>query len=294
MSFHEDFSLSGMPRLPDVCAQRKPSRCFRTTADGRIPLTQDWLTLLTAARSLGRVAIQTRHAYARLVAFREVPEFFVCPEHGYVQALDGSLRLHFGRWHRAWGRLVECDCCGTPGRMEVHNAHGLEFLQICPIPGCEPAEWARFLETAAMDHATIMDVSAADRRAEMAFPRLAAGARLLSNNAEDVVPLLLAPGGNGVAVRCALRTAEALHSRGLMTSHVDVTDGVLTAGEKGARFQIGLSAVRALALSTSAHGETLHFTGPGDTSLLTLTASAEADSQEAWRAALQEAFPKIN
>ena len=79
-----------------------------------------------------------------------------------------------------------------------------------------------------------------------------------------------------------------------MTTHVDVTDGVLTAGERGARFQIGLPAVRALVLSTSAQGGTLHFTGPDNTSLLALMASADAESQEAWRSALRDAFPQLD
>lgn len=297
MSFHEDFSLSGMSRLPDVCAQRKPSRCFRTTADGRIPLKQNWAELLAAARSLGRVAIQTRHAYARLVAFREIPEFIVCPEHGYLQACDGSMRFHCGRWHRAWGRLAECDCCGTPGRVEIHNAHSLEFLQICPIPGCEPGDWARFLETAAVDCAAPgspgPEASAAQMLPAGAFPCLPVGARTVSNDAVDSVSLLNLLGGQGVPVRCALRTPEALHSRGVLTTYVDVTNGLLTAGEKGARFQIGLSAVRALAVSTNAHGDTLHFTGADDTSLLTLTAAAESDACASWCSALREIFPLI-
>lgn len=292
MSFHEDFSLSGMSRIPDVCAQRKPSRCFRTTADGRISLTRSWAELLASARSLGRVAIQTRHAYARLLAFREVPEFVACPEPGYLQACDGSMRFHCGLWHRAWGRLAECDCCGTPGRMEIHNAHALEFLQICPIPGCEPADWARFLETAAVEYAASgTQAEAADVPPAVAFPCLPAGARIVSTDAEDVVRLLNMLGDHGVPVRCVLRTAEALHSRGFLTTHIDVTGGLLTAGEKGARFQIGLPAVRALAVSTSAHGAALHFTGPEETSLLALSAPAESDAGEAWHTLLREAFP---
>ncbi len=297
MNFNEDpYSLSGMSRQSSVCAQKKASRCFRTTSDGRIALVGNWLEMLVSARSLGRVAIQTRHAYARLVAFREVPEFLLCRKHGYAQSVDGSLRFHFDHWHRAWGRLAECDCCGTPGRLEVHNKHGLEFLQLCPIPGCEPADWARFLEAAAEDYSGLSaDVAgAAGGRVAVSFPCLPAESQLISSNAYDVVPLLESLGGQGVAVRCSLRTAEAVHSRGFLTTHVDVADGVFTAGEKGARLQIGLPAVRGLALGTSPQGWTLHFTGPGDTSLLALTASAEADSQEAWRSALRDAFPQID
>jgi hypothetical protein len=293
MRFYEDPSLSGFARLSPLCEARKASRCFRTTADGRIPLTGNWLELLAAARLLGWVAIQTRHAYARLVAFREMSDFSVCPRNGYLQSVDGSLRFNFENNHRAWGRLAECECCGTPGRLELHNAHALEFFQLCPISGCTPAAWADFLATTALDGEFAHSLVTPGPVAE-SFPRLPACSRLISNRADDVVPLLLALGDEGVPLRCLLRTEEALHSRGFATTHVDVTDGVLTAGEKGARFQIGLPAVRALVLSDSPQGWMLHFTGPGDTSLLALTAPAEAGSQAAWREALRNAFPQIS
>jgi hypothetical protein len=292
MSFYEDYSPSGETRLSIPCEPRKPSRCFRTTADGRIPLTGDWADLLSCAGTLGRVAIQTRHAYARLVAFREVPAFSACPKDGYLQAADGSLRFYFRSDHRAWGRLSECECCGTPGRLEIHNEHASEFFQLCPVPGCPPAAWADFLATAARDSGPVHPESIA-RSVAGSFPRLPPCSRLISNDGEDVVPLLRALGDAGVPLRCLLRTEEAVHSRGFATPHVDVTSGVLTAGERGARFQIGLPAVRALVLSDSATGWTLHFSGPDDTSLLTLTAPAEAASQELWRMALRKAFPQI-
>ncbi|MGC4071944.1 MAG: hypothetical protein QM760_05410 [Nibricoccus sp.] len=291
MSLYEDPSLSGMSRLSAIDAPRKPSRCFRTSADGRIALTMDWLKLLAAARSLGRVAIQTRHAYARLVAFREVPEFLTCPEGGYAQAADGSLRFYFQNWSRAWGRLAECDCCGTPGRLEVHNDHALEFFQLCPIPGCEPAAWADFLAATTTGEVPPMAVGSANHgNAPAAFPRVPSGSRVLSDQAEQIVPLLSALGDDGIPLRCMMRTAEAIHSREFVTSHVDVTDGVLTAGEKGARLQIGLPAVRSLMLSMSAHGWMLHFAGPGEISLLALTASADVAAQDAWKSALRSAF----
>lgn len=291
MSLYEDPSLSGMSRLSAIDAPRKRSRCFRTSADGRIALTADWMKLLGAARSLGRVAIQTRHAYARLVAFREVPEFLSCPEDGYAQAADGSLRFYFQNWARAWGRLAECDCCGTPGRLEIHNAHALEFFQLCPIPGCEPAAWADFLAATATGEVAPMTAGNASHvNVPVALPCLPSESRVLSEQAEEIVPLLNALGDDGIPLRCMMRTTEAIHSRGFVTSHVDVTDGVLTAGEKGARLQIGLPAVRSLMLSTAAHGWTLHFSGAGGVSLLALTAPADLAAQDAWRSALRSAF----
>lgn len=54
--------------VPPIAANALPriGRCFATTADGRIPLTLDWARLFARLGRVPRVALQTRHARARL------------------------------------------------------------------------------------------------------------------------------------------------------------------------------------------------------------------------------------
>jgi len=68
---------SAPPSRPsiDPIARDHVSRCFRTSADGRIPLRTDWVGLLAAARRFQWLALQTRHPFARLVSSGRLPAF---------------------------------------------------------------------------------------------------------------------------------------------------------------------------------------------------------------------------
>jgi hypothetical protein len=274
------------------------SRCFRTTADGRIPLIPDWPAIFEAARTLGRIAVQTRHAYARVVATVELPAFAWTPDSRGAAAADGSLQFQLDERHRAWGRLAECECCGTSGRIELRNEHDLEFLQLCPLPEYAPGLWAGFLDGLAEARAACVwpgatDVARTRGRVPCSFPSIPTHALTLGRDAHVLAPLLAALGDAGVPLRCQMVTREARHTREFIARQVIVGDGLLTAGERYTRFQLGLPIVRSLALSDADDVWVLHIGGPDDTSLLALTSGDDPAADAAWRSTVRRAFPVL-
>jgi hypothetical protein len=291
--------LFEQPTRPVVTVSRgAASRCFRTTPDGRIPLVPGWPAIFEAARFLGRIAVQTRHAYARIVATVELPAFAWASDLRGAAAADGSLQLQLDDRHRAWGRLAECECCGTSGRLELRNEHDLEFLQLCPLPEYAPGRWAGFLDEIAASRTSSTwsgetDVGGSRGRVPCSFPSIPTHALTLARDAHVLAPLLAALGDAGIPLRCQLVTREARHTREFTAQQVAVTDGLLTAGERGSRFQLGLPVVRSLALSDADDVWVLHVGGPDDTSLLALTSGDDPAADAAWRSALRRAFPVL-
>jgi hypothetical protein len=132
----------------------RASRCYRTSAEGRIGLRPDWPLLLETARGLGRVVVQTRHGFARLIAVTDIPGFVVRKDGGAACAEDGTLSFRFSEWRRAWGWLTACPCCGSPARVEVWNACPLPFLQICAPAQGGLEGWAGVFDALATDTGT--------------------------------------------------------------------------------------------------------------------------------------------
>lgn len=285
----------GVPRSLDLPGRLRVSRCFRTTPEGRIAVLPDWRRLLERLSLLGEVAIQTRHSYARLVTVAPVPRFDWCPQGRRACDEGGALHFRFEHWHRAWARLAYCDCCGSPGRIEVCNEQGLDFLQVCALPEYEAADWADFLDGVAVSGAIDWESAAqAEGLRASWFPRLPEGAVPLTGDI-DRLPRLLSMLADGEAsVACVLATGEACHRRDLRLRRVDVTAGVLTAGAGLLRFQLGLPAVRQIALTTHESGPRLHMAGADGALLLTLAGAGDDHGRSLWDETLRVVFPEAD
>lgn len=264
------------------------SRCFRTAADGSIVLGRNWPSLLQKVRAVGRLAIQTRHAGARLIALADMPALTPWPDGKGAQDEAGSLQFYLARWDQAWGYLQPCECCGSPGRVEFCNAQGIEFFQLCAMPGSDALAWADFLDAAegrtpGQPRAAPTSLGALPILPDSAIYAAAGGARL--------IPLLTALGDEGAMVTGMLRTPEACHTREFIPRNPFVDAEILTAGEPRGRVQLLLSAVRGLALHPGPHGWLLYVTGVGDTVLFTFSPPTGRGQMALWHAALRAAFP---
>ncbi len=289
MSFHSRIALPAtIPSTRTV----KVGPCFRTDAEGRIALDSDWSKLFTEARRFDALALQTRHAYVRLIHLGRVPEFTWSAEGAFASQPTGSLRLNPIHWVRAIGRLAECSCCGTPGRMEILNQHGLDFLQLCALPDCAPNQWADYL----------LDVSARQPAPEYgekipvgAFPMPPETSISVCEEAADEIlaDLLAALADAALPFTARLQTPEVTHVRELNPQRIFIHAGILTLQAGDSTLQIGFPAVRSLGLHLSKiHGPQLHVLGVGDALLLTLSAHSEAAGAARWLAALRATFPQ--
>lgn len=269
-------------------------RCFRTDADGRIALAADFPRLLRTLARVGRVAVQTRHASARLVAV--VAPSSVLAYAGSSDALlaadDGVVRCQLGRWRRAWGFLSPCPCCSSPGRVEIQDETGAELLQFCALPGSDPHGWSDYLDAVA---------SPVESGAENPSGRGAGHGRLplpaahvwLPFDLDGLLALLAALGSEGLAVRCTLRTGGACHARDLVPRCCHEQDGLIDVGQPGAHFQLAAPAARGLAFTSDATGPALHVVGRDDTILLSFSAALDPLASTLWQRALGLAFPAL-
>lgn len=266
------------PAQPPQC-----SRCFRTDAEGYIPLRPDWPGIFNSLQGLSKVALQTRHSYARLIHLGPVPEI-VWDEAGAIGRDEaGALHLHTDLWGAARGRLSICPCCDSPGYLDILNARGGEILQFCADVNTAPAEWAACLE----ELVEFQPVAPVEAR-QSGFPLVPSGLYPLRESVDVLTPLLAALGHEQVPVRFLLRTPEVVHLRQFTLRRVGVDYPLLTASDGRTTLQLALPPVQRVMVASDL---SLHLVGPGDTLLLSVGCPGE--HAMSWQAALASGFPSL-
>ncbi len=268
-------------------------RCFRTASDGRIPLTGDWAELLRAARRLGPVALQTRHACARFIVIAEMPALTISRQEEGGHDESGALHCHFSDWGVASGYLRACTCCASPARLELRNRHGAEFMQLCGLPESSPLAWSDFFAEHCRAAETGLAWPAASSSTVFGYMCLARSLARFPFRVEALTTLFEAFGDERVPLLCTLRTSEVVHRREIVPSHLSHDGTILSAGEDGARLQIALPTVHAFALTCHHERYSLHLLGTDDAVILTLAAGTGALAETSWHGALFSLFPSV-
>jgi hypothetical protein len=278
---------------PSSEAVSRVSRCYRTSAEGRIALRPDWPLLLETARGLGRVVVQTRHVFARLIAVTDVPGFAVREDGGAVCAEDGTLGFRFSEWRRAWGWLTACPCCGSPARLEVWNARSLPFLQICAPARGGLEGWAGVLDALATgaDAADDDDApSAPSPGAGGFFPKTPRDAHAMRFDEDLLLELLASLDSHDLPVRWILRTPEACHAREFAPRRAGIAQRALTIKDgAGHTLQLGLPAARSLSIGTGA-SRSLYIGGRDDSLLVEMAPPADPAFETTWCSVVRGVF----
>lgn len=277
------FSTATSPQV----RTKSVSRCFRTDSAGRIPLINDWRRLFQTVSHIETIAIQSRHAYARLIALDRMPALTWWEEEG-LRAIDdaGTLQLRCSGWGQAWGRIAVCPCCDSPGTIEIHNALGSEFLQLCAFPGSDPANWAGYLDRLATDSFTVNRPST---RALTGLSLLPEGTHRVAVTGAILPVFFSAISTQSVRVQVLLTTPELTHMREFTPRYVSTENLLLTVNDLRVTVQIALPQVRAV---TVADNLSLHVTG-ADNTLLASFAPAGPEHSTLWRITLKNLFPNL-
>ena len=271
-------------------AVSRVSRCYRTSAEGRIALQPDWPLLLETARGLGRVVLQTRHVFARLIAVTEVPGFAVREDGGAVCAKDGTLGFRFSEWWRAWGWLTACPCCGSPARVEVWNARSLPFLQICAPAQGGLEGWAGVLDALATDTEDDDALAASALTAGEFLPKTPRDAHAMRFDEDLLLELLASLDNHDLPVQWILRTPEACHAREFAPRRAGIAQRALTIKDGvGHTLQLGLPAARSFAIGTGA-SRSLYIGGQDDSLLVEMAPPADPAFETIWRAVVHGVF----
>lgn len=283
-------------RLPPFSFPPAPvsrlSRCFSTTADGRIPLTRDWPHLLATLARLPHLAWQTRHHAARLIALDRLPALSAPHPGAHRADARGHLEFDFERWHVAWARVALCPCCESAGRIEVLNARGAEFMHLCAHPASAPTDWAETV--AALNEGRPADLPPPDfaGSARFVLPGMPARSAQLGAAASRLIDLLRTLGENGHTLSVLLRTVEVSHRRRFHPAQVALRGSVLHAWSRPTTWQLALDAVVGLALEQTTEGVWLHAAGADDTVLMSFgPGAATGPDRQAWDHAVQALFP---
>ena len=101
--------------------------------DAGLRLRDDLEFLRREVARLPDLVVQLRHHDARLVTARSLSE------------LGSGLRLPTRATGPVVGHSAPCACCGSPGRIALHDAADREFLQLCATADCAPSIWMDLL-----------------------------------------------------------------------------------------------------------------------------------------------------
>lgn len=260
---------------------------FRTDADGNIPLSRDWSGLLTEARRLPLVVLQTRNTYARLVTLAPFPELAWSHGRGLAQNKTGDLTLQPSRWRQAHARIAHCSCCGSVGRIQILDTTGAEALQLCAHPDTEPADWAGLIAPfAAPLNATLRPAPAGLFYAGIPFDTPADATR----HDASFLPLLIDLfSAEDAPFACTLHSSSVSQHRDLTPRRVSLRHGLLTIADGVTTLQITLPALRHLAVQP----RRIDLIGLDGTSLATLRPAGTPDGACLWSAMLRAALFRI-
>ncbi len=262
----------------------RANRCFATTADGRIPITNDWQRLLRAVTGPRPVALQSRHTSARLIRLAPLPVDAVV-SHGLTDAAC-HLQVDLDRITEVAGRLEPCPCCDSPGRIEFFNTVHSECLQLCAPAGQTPADWARTLSG-------LVDGAPGDLRADPTsghrhtLPLAAAPQLGRTADVRRLVDFCAAWGDSHLALAVTLQTDSVRHTETFVPECSRLAGHLFQLRGDAATLQLSLPTVAELRGTANA----LEAINPDGARLLAFTpAASDATTADLWREALSRMF----
>ena len=275
--------------MPSRTHIQSSSPLFRTNTAGDILLRPEWIELLDALRAQGEWIVQSRHPYARLFSRAALPDWQIAPDCETARDPHGALHLTFPRWHHAVARLQFCDCCDSPGFIEIFNASGQAVLQFRAPADRSIAQLAEI--PAAFATASGLAPLHLPRGTPTLFPIFNREAP--ARRPATILPELLESlATSHQPVRFRLHTAESDHRRSLHLRHIAVENDVLTASDGADRCcQLILPAAHTIVLEPSAEAQLLHVVAADDSILLTLADDTDGASSRPWSTALAQFFP---
>ncbi|WP_221030730.1 hypothetical protein [Actomonas aquatica] len=281
--------FSAHPSSPSATTSARLSRCFATTADGRIPLTLDWPRHFQRLGEEPRLALQTRHARARLISLGPFPVGDTIS--GDFQRPDCRLRFHYHNWSNVWAQLSPCDCCGSPGRIDFINTHGAEFMQVCAAPDAPAIAWALLLGTLAERTPAELPELPAAPFSSYELPRLPRRAWALEASPAAISEFLQQLGADPQPVTVCLHTGDVFHHRVFVPAAVSCDPHLLQAGDRRTTVQLAHHNALHPHLEASTRGLWLHLADATGSILLSLgPGDAEGPARAAWDHTLHQRF----
>lgn len=252
------------PVAPASSAPAAPARACPSAASALL-LGDDLDTLAREIARLPELVVQLRHHDARLVVARPLSD----PE--------VDLRLPALAEGPVVGYSGRCDCCGSPGRIVIHDTGRREVLQFCAPADCATSAWNDLLLDLLPRPATSAASFAAEpvSWADSSFQGCAPGL------AQTLCTLLNRIWHDDLALHATLHAGAASLAAPFAPESGSVSHGLLTLRAADATLQLLLSAVSRLAVIPSGLDPALEIHTRHEGEKLVLRCAAPA-----WRRAL--------
>lgn len=267
---------------PSVLSNRQYSTrlSIRTDATGRISLLIDWVSLFQEIEKIGSYYLQSRHAYARLVAKTAAVKLAWLEEGERAIGDEGKLLLTPSNRHQVFAFVSRCSCCQSPGRIEFRNEFDLEVMQLCCGNEIGALDWGEVVSRCA---SKLPSLPSKERIA--GIPKIPKQAKLISRNRDTLAAFFNTLSAREVRFEATLISSGVVHREKIRPEHIDWSDQMMMVMDEGKTLQLGLSGVRALyAAEEEKGGCQLYVAGTDNVQLLAIKGIDTLEERDAFRA----------
>ena len=236
-----------------------------TNDEGLIALKPDFVELFRRLTFLPECYLQTRHANATLIARKRKIELRCIESTNLITDCEKSLQLDRTINHRMYARVSHCECCGSPGRIEVRNKRNLEVLQICCSPIVKAVDWGKIIAASSIKEAKCHIRT--DRERYPFIPKLA---KKVARGPSQMTKFFELLHEQSITFVATLETDGVIHSERILAEKIECSDDTLII--QGSAQTLRLDLVAALSLfSVNADGSsTIYVAGDQNVQLLSI------------------------
>ena len=262
-------------RKAEPTIQNRRGLTIETNEDGLIALKPDFVELFRRLNFLPEYYLQTRHAYATLIARRRKIELRFIESTNIIADCEKSLQLNRTSNHRMYGRISHCDCCGSPGRIEVRNKRNLEVLQICCSPLIKALDWGKIIAASSMEEAECH--IRIDRESYPFIPKLG---KKVARDPSQITKFFELLHERSIAFVATLETDGIIHSERILAERISCSAEVLIIQGFAKTLRLNLAAALSL-FSVDADGfTTIYVAGDQNVLLLSIKTLSATKSDE--------------
>ncbi len=256
-------------------SQNRRGLIIETDEDGFITLKPDFVELFRRLTSLPEYYLQTRHAYATLIARRRQIELRSIESSNLIADCEKSLQLDSTSNHRMYARVSRCECCESPGRIEVRNKRNFEVLQICCSPLVKALDWGRIIAESSSEEAECH--VRIDRERYPFIPKLA---KKVAGDPSQITKFFELLRERSIEFVATLKTDGIIHSERILAKKINCSGGVLIIEGFAKTLRLNLAAARSLFSVDTDGFSTIYVAGNQNVLLLSIETLSATRSDE--------------
>ena len=236
-----------------------------TNDEDLIALKPEFVELFRRLTVLPEYYLQTRHAHATLVASRSQIELRCIGSTNLISDCEKSLQLDRTKNHSIYARVSRCECCGSPGRIEVRNKHDLEVLQICCSPRTKALEWGKIILESSMEEA-----GCHVRSDKEDYPFIPKSAKKIFRHPSRLTKFFELLRERSIAFVATLATDGVIHKEKILAEKIECSAEILIVKGPSQTLRLDLAAALSLFSLDADSSNTIYVAGDQNVQLLSI------------------------